>query len=150
LQGLETLSLRSQRHSDDALALARYLEQHKNVAWVSYVGLESHPSHQLALKTLRENAFGGVLSFGVKGGDAALGSKVVDSLKLASNVANVGEAKTLVIHPATTTHSQLNEEEQLACGVSPDLIRVRLSLFMHRLGTGDSDGVTFDAGVGRD
>lgn len=132
LQGLETLSLRAQRHSDNALALARYLEQHEKVAWVSFVGLESHPSHQLALKTLREGAFCGVLSFGVKGGeDAAVGSKVVDSLKLASNLANVGDAKTLVIHPATTTHQQLSEEEQSASGVSPDLIRVRPSLFMH-------------------
>ena len=127
LQGLETLSLRAQRHSDNALALARYLEQHEKVAWVSYVGLESHPSHQLALKTLRRGTFGGVLSFGVKGGDQLVGSKVVDSLKLASNLANVGDAKTLVIHPASTTHQQLSEEEQYASGVSPDLIRVRSS-----------------------
>lgn len=151
LQGLETLSLRAQRHSDNALALARYLEQHEKVAWVSFVGLESHPSHQLALKTLREGTFCGVLSFGVKGGeDAAVGSKVVDSLKLASNLANVGDAKTLVIHPATTTHQQLTEEEQLASGVSPDLIRVRPSLFMPGSEISGSDGVSFDAGVGRD
>lgn len=151
LQGLETLSLRAQRHSDNALALARYLEQHEKVAWVSFVGLESHPSHQLALKTLREGTFCGVLSFGVKGGeDAAVGSKVVDSLKLASNLANVGDAKTLVIHPATTTHQQLAEEEQLASGVSPDLIRVRPSLFMPGSEISGSDGVSFDAGVGRD
>ena len=128
LQGLETLSLRAQRHSDNALALARYLEQHEKVAWVSYVGLESHPSHQLALKTLRPGVFGGVLSFGVKGGDPSVSSKVVDSLRLASNLANVGDAKTLVIHPASTTHQQLTEEEQYASGVSPDLIRVRLSV----------------------
>jgi O-acetylhomoserine/O-acetylserine sulfhydrylase len=151
LQGLETLSLRAQRHSDNALALARYLEQHEKVAWVSFVGLESHPSHQLALKTLREGTFCGVLSFGVKGGEvAAVGSKVVDSLRLASNLANVGDAKTLVIHPASTTHQQLNEEEQLASGVSPDLIRVRLSLFVHSSGISGGDGVTFDAGVGGD
>jgi O-acetylhomoserine/O-acetylserine sulfhydrylase len=131
LQGLETLSLRAQRHSDNALALARYLEQHEKIAWVSYLGLESHPSHQLAVKTLREGTFGGVLSFGVRGGDesdAALGSKVVDSLKLASNLANVGDAKTLVIHPATTTHQQLSEEEQSASGVTPDLIRVSVGI----------------------
>lgn len=129
LQGLETLSLRAQRHSDNALALARYLEQHEKVAWVSFVGLESHPSHQLALKTLREGTFCGVLSFGVKGGeDATVGSKVVDSLRLASNLANVGDAKTLVIHPATTTHEQLSEEEQLASGVTPDLIRVSVGI----------------------
>jgi O-acetylhomoserine/O-acetylserine sulfhydrylase len=125
LQGLETLSLRAQRHCDNALALARYLEQHERVAWVSYTGLESHPSHQLALKMLRPNAFGGVLSFGVKGGeDAAVGAKVVDSLRLASNLANVGDAKTLVIQPATTTHQQLTADEQLATGVTADLIRV--------------------------
>lgn len=151
LQGLETLSLRAQRHSDNALALARYLEQHEKVAWVSFLGLESHPSHQLALKTLREGTFCGVLSFGVKGGkDAAVGSKVVDALRLASNLANVGDAKTLVIHPATTTHQQLTEEEQSASGVSPDLIRVRPSLFMNSSGISGSDGVAFDAGVGRD
>jgi len=131
LQGLETLSLRAQRHCDNALALARHLEQHDKVAWVSYTGLASHPSYDLACKTLRANAFGGVLSFGVKGGggsDAgALGAKVVDSLKLASNLANVGDAKTLVIHPATTTHQQLTVEEQLATGVTPDLIRVSMT-----------------------
>ena len=126
LQGLETLSLRAQRHCDNALALARYLEQHENVAWVSYTGLESHASHQLARKTLRHNAFGGMLSFGVKGGeDTAVGAKVVDSLRLASHLANVGDTKTLVIHPATTTHQQLTADEQLATGVTPDLIRVR-------------------------
>ena len=130
LQGLETLSLRAQRHSDNALALARYLEQHEKVAWVSYVGLESHPSHKLALKLLREGTFGGMLNFGVKGGDAAVASKVVDSLKLASNLANVGDAKTLVIHPATTTHQQLTVDEQIASGVSPDLIRVRPSIYI--------------------
>jgi O-acetylhomoserine/O-acetylserine sulfhydrylase len=127
LQGLETLSLRGQRHSDNALALARWLEQHEKVAWVSYLGLESHTSHALARRLLRENAFGGVLSFGVKGGsDAKVGSQVVDGLKLASNLANVGDAKTLVIHPATTTHQQLTAEEQFASGVTPDLIRVSL------------------------
>ncbi|KAI0259175.1 O-acetylhomoserine ami [Gloeopeniophorella convolvens] len=128
LQGLETLSLRAQRHSDNALALAKFLEQHEKVAWVSYLGLPAHPSHQLALKTLRENAFGGVLSFGIRGGDAAVGSKVVDSLRLASNLANVGDAKTLVIHPATTTHQQLTAEEQFASGVTPDLIRVSVGI----------------------
>lgn len=89
LQGLETLSLRAQRHSDNALALARWLEQHPRVSWVSYLGLPSHGSNELAKKLLRTNAFGGVLSFGVKG-DVKTTSKVVDSLKLASNLANVG------------------------------------------------------------
>ncbi|KAF8621964.1 hypothetical protein AX15_007392 [Amanita polypyramis BW_CC] len=123
LQGLETLSLRAQRHSENALALARYLENHPKVAWIWYLGLESHESHEVAKRLLRPNAFGGILSFGVKG-DAATASKVVNSLKLASNLANVGDAKTLVIHPATTTHSQLSDEDQLSSGVTPDLIRV--------------------------
>ncbi|KAF9486958.1 O-acetylhomoserine ami [Pleurotus eryngii] len=128
LQGLETLSLRGQRHSDNALALAQWLEQHPNVAWVSYLGLPSHPSNAIAQKLLRaKNVYGGVLSFGVKA-DAATASKVVDSLKLASHLANVGDAKTLVIHPATTTHQQLSDEEQLASGVTPDLIRASVSV----------------------
>lgn len=151
LQGLETLSLCAQRHSDNVLALARYLERHDKVTWVSYVGLESHPSHQLALKTLRRGAFGGMLSFGVKSGDPAVGSKVVDSLRLASNLANVGDAETLVIHPASTTHQQLTEEEQRASGVSPDLIRVRpsLSLFV-AVETGGIANTIFDTGISWD
>lgn len=127
LQGLETLSLRGQRHSENALALASHLEKHPNVAWVSYLGLKSHESYALANKLLRGNAYGGVLSFGIKG-DVKLASKVVDSLKLASNLANVGDAKTLVIHPASTTHSQLTPEEQLTSGVTPDLIRVSVGI----------------------
>ncbi|GBE85626.1 Homocysteine synthase [Sparassis crispa] len=127
LQGLETLSLRGQRHSENALLLAEWLEQHPKVAWVSYLGLESHPSHKIAKRLLRPNTYGGVLSFGVKG-DAKVGSTVVDNLKLASNLANVGDAKTLVIHPASTTHQQLTNEEQLASGVTPDLIRVSVGI----------------------
>ncbi|KAF9466800.1 Cys/Met metabolism PLP-dependent enzyme-domain-containing protein [Collybia nuda] len=123
LQGLETLSLRAQRHSENALALAQWLEKHPQVSWVSYLGLESHESHSTAKKLLRPGAFGGVLSFGIKG-DLQLASKLVDNLKLASNLANVGDAKTLVIHPASTTHAQLTEEEQRLSGVTPDLIRV--------------------------
>jgi O-acetylhomoserine (thiol)-lyase len=122
LQGLETLSLRVQRHVDNALALARWLEGHEQVAWVSYPGLESHPHHQRARKYLR-NGFGPVLSFGIKGGLEA-GKKWINAVKLASNLANVGDAKTLVIHPASTTHSQLTEAEQRSAGVSPDGIRV--------------------------
>ncbi len=122
LQGLETLSLRVQRHCDNALALARWLERHPQVAWVLYPGLESHPHHQRARKYLR-NGFGPVLSFGIEGGLAA-GKKFIDGVKLASHLANVGDAKTLVIHPASTTHSQLSEQEQKSAGVSPDLIRV--------------------------
>jgi O-acetylhomoserine (thiol)-lyase len=122
LQGLETLSLRVQRHCDNALALARWLERRPDVSWVSYPGLESHPHHQRARKYLR-NGFGPVLSFGIKGGLEA-GKKWINSVKLASNLANVGDAKTLVIHPASTTHSQLTEAEQRSAGVSPDAIRV--------------------------
>ncbi|KAF8530072.1 O-acetylhomoserine ami [Hysterangium stoloniferum] len=127
LTGLETLSLRVQRHCDNALALAQWLETHPKVAWVQYLGLASHPSHALAKRLLRPNAYGGVLSFGVKG-DPKLGSKIVDRLKLASNLANVGDAKTLVIHPATTTHQQLTVEEQISSGVTPDLIRVSVGI----------------------
>ncbi|KAI0337855.1 O-acetylhomoserine ami [Trametopsis cervina] len=131
LQGLETLSLRGERHSSNALALARWLLQHPKVSWVSYLGLEHHPSHAMANKLLRiEGQYGGVLSFGVKGAlqDVSLGSKVVDALRLATNLANVGDAKTLVIHPATTTHQQLTVQEQADSGVTPDLIRVSVGL----------------------
>ncbi|KAF8063396.1 Cys/Met metabolism PLP-dependent enzyme-domain-containing protein [Lyophyllum atratum] len=127
LQGLETLSLRAQRHSENALAFAQWLQKHPQIAWVSYLGLASHESNALAIKILRPNAFGGVLSFGLKG-DLKDASKLVDSLKLASNLANVGDAKTLVIHPATTTHAQLTEEEQRLSGVTPDLIRVSVGI----------------------
>lgn len=126
LQGLETLSLRVQRHVDNALAIAQYLEAHPRVSWVSYPGLKSHPSHELAKKYLK-HGFGGVLSFGIKG-DAKAGSAFVDSLKLASNLANVGDAKTLVIHPASTTHQQLSDEEQAASGVTKDLIRLSVGI----------------------
>ncbi|KAJ7888313.1 Cys/Met metabolism PLP-dependent enzyme-domain-containing protein [Mycena olivaceomarginata] len=127
LQGLETLSLRAARHCENAAKLAEYLLTSPYVAWVSYLGLPAHPSHQLALATLRPGAFGGVLNFGVKG-DAAQASKVVDLLKLASNLANVGDAKTLVIHPASTTHQQLSEEALKASGVKTDLIRVSVGI----------------------
>ncbi|KAG8961510.1 Homocysteine synthase [Tulasnella sp. 419] len=123
LQGLETLSLRVQRHSENAMALAQWLEKHPGVAWVSYVGLPSHPSHKNAKRLLRPDTYGGMLSFGVKG-DINVASQLVDNLKLASNLANVGDMKTLVIQPAATTHQQLSPEEQLASGVTPDLIRI--------------------------
>lgn len=116
IQGIETLSLRAERHAENTLALARWLEKSEYVSWVSYPGLESHPSHQLALRYLKRG-FGGVLSFGVKGGGAA-GSQVVDGFKLISNLANVGDSKTLAIHPWSTTHEQLNEEERIASGVT--------------------------------
>jgi O-acetylhomoserine/O-acetylserine sulfhydrylase len=114
--GVETLSLRCERHASNALALAKWLEKNENVAWVSYPGLESHQSHQLAKKYL-PRGFGGVLSFGVKGGEKA-GSQVVDNFKLISNLANVGDSKTLAIHPWTTTHEQLSDEEKQNSGVT--------------------------------
>ncbi|KAF8934923.1 Homocysteine synthase [Haplosporangium gracile] len=126
LQGLETLSLRVQRSVDNALALAQYLENHAGVEWVSYPGLASHPSHAHAKKVLH-HGFGAVLSFGIKGG-AEAGSRFVDSVKLASHLANVGDAKTLVISPAATTHQQLTDEEQKSAGVSKDLIRVSVGI----------------------
>ncbi|KAL1602379.1 Homocysteine/cysteine synthase [Paraconiothyrium brasiliense] len=120
--GLETLSLRAERHAYNALKLARWLESNPNVSWVSYPGLESHPSHATAKKYLKRG-FGGVLSFGVKGGGKA-GSQVVDNFKLISNLANVGDSKTLAIHPWTTTHEQLSDEEKESSGVTEDLIRI--------------------------
>lgn len=126
LQGLETLSLRVQRHVDNAFALAQWLQTQSQVAWVSYPGLPDHPYHGLAKKYLR-HGFGGVLTFGVKGG-ASAATKVIDAFKLASHLANVGDAKTLVIHPAGTTHQQLSETEQQASGVTPDLIRVSVGI----------------------
>jgi O-acetylhomoserine/O-acetylserine sulfhydrylase len=126
LQGLETLSLRGQRHVDNALALAKWLKTHRQVAWVNYTGLEDHPNHARARKYLR-NGFGAVLTFGIQGG-AAAGKKFIDAVKLASNLANVGDAKTLVIHPASTTHQQLSEAEQKASGVTPDQIRVSVGI----------------------
>ncbi|KAK9456142.1 Cys/Met metabolism PLP-dependent enzyme-domain-containing protein [Dipodascopsis uninucleata] len=126
LQGLETLSLRVDRHVSNALALARYLEKSKYVSWVSYPGLESHPSHELAKKYLK-NGFGAVLSFGAIGGPK-IGAQIVDNLKLASNLANVGDLKTLVIAPYFTTHQQLSEEEKASAGVTTDLIRVSVGV----------------------
>lgn len=120
IQGLETLSLRAERHVENALKLAQYFEKSQYVSWVLYPGLESHPSHELAKKYLKRG-FGGVLSIGVKGGK---GDNVVDSLQLATNLANVGDSKTLVIAPYFTTHSQLTPEEKAASGVTEDLIRI--------------------------
>ena len=126
LQGLETLSLRVERHGDNALALATWLEKHPAVAWVSYPGLATHPYHSRAKEYLT-HGFGGVLAFGIKGGLDA-GRRFIDSVKLASHLANVGDAKTLVIHPASTTHQQLAEAEQRSSGVTPDLVRVSVGL----------------------
>ena len=126
LQGLETLSLRVQRHVDNTLALAKWLEQHPAVEKVNYPGLESSPSHQLAKKYLK-NGFGAVLSFEVKGGKENAGS-VIDNLQLVSHLANVGDAKTLIIQPAATTHQQLSDTEQLSAGVTPGLLRVAVGI----------------------
>lgn len=126
LQGLETLSLRVQRHADNALALAKWLEAHQDVTWVNYAGLQSSPYHQLANKYLR-NGYGGVLSFKIKGGKQRA-DEFVDNLKLISHLANVGDAKTLIIHPASTTHEQLSAEAQKASGVEPGLLRVSVGI----------------------
>lgn len=126
IQGVETLSLRAERHVQNTLALAKWLEAQQEVEFVWYPGLESSPYYETAKKYLK-NGFGGVLNFGVKGGkEAAL--KVIDKLKLASLLANVGDTKTLVIHPASTTHEQLSDEEQKASGVLPNLIRVSVGI----------------------
>jgi O-acetylhomoserine (thiol)-lyase len=126
LQGLETLSLRVDRHSSNALSLAEWLQKHPKVEWVNYLGFSSHPYHDRAQKYLR-HGFGGVLNFGIKGGLEA-GKAFIDRVKLASHLANVGDAKTLVIHPASTTHQQLAENEQRSAGVTPDLVRVSVGL----------------------
>ncbi|MBZ5857525.1 O-acetylhomoserine aminocarboxypropyltransferase/cysteine synthase family protein [Flavihumibacter profundi] len=126
LQGLETLSLRVQRTVDNALALAEWLEKHPQVEYVNYPGLKSNKYHELAKKYLR-NGFGGVLSFKIKGGKEAA-DKFVNGLKLISHLANVGDAKTLIIHPATTTHEQLTEAEQKSAGVEPGLLRISLGI----------------------
>jgi OAH/OAS sulfhydrylase len=126
LQGLETLSLRVQRQVDNALELAKWLEQHQQVTWVSYPGLTSHPYHEAAKKYLR-NGFGGVLSFGIAGGYEA-GKRFIDHAQLLSHLANVGDAKSLVIHPSSTTHQQLSEAEQTSSGVTPDHVRISLGI----------------------
>jgi O-acetylhomoserine (thiol)-lyase len=126
LQGLETLSLRVQRHVDNSLELAKWLESHPRVTWVSYPGLESHPYHEAAKKYLR-NGFGAVLSFGIAGGYEA-GKRFIDATVLASHLANVGDAKTLVIHPASTTHQQLDDAEQASAGVTDDLVRIAVGI----------------------
>ncbi len=122
LQGFETLHLRMPCHSENALKLAKWLEGHKSVSWVNYPGLLSHPDHKLAKKYMPDGQ-GAILGFGIKGGKEA-GVKFINSVKLASHLANIGDSKTLVIHPASTTHQQLKEPEQLAAGVTPDYIRV--------------------------
>ncbi|MGG4213449.1 homocysteine synthase [Paenibacillus sp. FSL L8-0638] len=135
LQGLETLHLRLERHSQNALKVAQYLEGHKDVEWVSYTGLPSHPSYALAQKYLPKGQ-GAILTFGIKGGSQA-GSKLIANVKLFSHLANVGDSKSLIIHPASTTHQQLNEEEQVAAGVKPELLRLSV-------GTEAIDDILYD------
>jgi O-acetylhomoserine (thiol)-lyase len=126
LQGLETLHLRLPRHAENALAVAKYLKNHPKVSWVSYPGLEDSPYQAKAKKYLPKGA-GAILGFGIKGG-AEAGKKFINSLQLISHLANVGDAKTLAIQPATTTHQQLSEKEQLATGVTPDYIRLSVGI----------------------
>lgn len=127
LQGLETLSLRVERHCNNAIKLANWLSENPNVEWVWYPGLQSHPYHENARKYLNHGLFGSMLAFGIKGGTEA-GKKFINNVKLASLLANVGDAKTLVIHPASTTHQQLTEEEQKSSGVLPEMIRVSVGI----------------------
>lgn len=126
LLGLETLPLRQQRHSENALAVARWLQKHPLVSWVTYPGLENDPSHANARKYLKRG-YGGLVGFGIQGGKTA-GKKFIDAVKLLSHVANIGDAKSLVIHPASTTHQQLTAEEQAATGVTEDYIRLSIGL----------------------
>jgi O-acetylhomoserine (thiol)-lyase len=135
LQGLETLHLRMPRHSENALKLAQWLEKQKQVTWVNYPGLKSHPDYALAMKYLPDGQ-GAILGFGIKGGTEA-GRKFINSVKLASHLANIGDSKTLVIHPASTTHQQLSKQEQLAAGVTEDYIRVSV-------GTEHIDDIIYD------
>lgn len=126
LQGLETLHLRIQRHSENASKVAKYLSVHPKVSWVNYPGLPDHPSHELASRYLK-GGYGALLGFGVKGG-AEAGKRFIDQLRLFSHLANIGDSKSLVIHPATTTHQQLTPTEQEATGVTPDYIRLSIGI----------------------
>jgi O-acetylhomoserine (thiol)-lyase len=124
--GLETLPLRMKKHCDNALAVAKFLQDHPKVSWVSYPGLESHRSHELAKKYLK-SGYGAIIGFGIKGGTRE-SKKFIESLELFSHLANIGDAKSLVIHPASTTHEQLSEEERRACGVTEDFIRLSIGI----------------------
>jgi len=126
LQGVETLPLRMERHSENALKVANFLKNHQNVDWVSYPGLEGDPSYSLAQKYLPKGA-GAMVIFGIKGGETA-GRNFIEKLKLFSHLANVGDAKSLAIHPSTTTHSQLTDEQQAAGGITPELVRLSVGL----------------------
>ena len=140
LQGLETLHLRMKAHSENTIAVAKFLQSHSKVSWVNYTGLENHPSYKLGKKYL-PNGCGAIMGFGVKGAtdkqQSDNGRKVIDSVKLFSHLANVGDSKSLIIHPSTTTHQQLSVEEQKASGVTPDFIRLSI-------GTEDSADIIND------
>ena len=127
LQGVETLPLRMERHSTNAMAVARFLSTHPNVTWVNYPGLPDHPQHDLAKKYHHRGLYGAILGFGIKGGMEA-GKKFIDSVKLFSHLANIGDAKSLVIHPASTTHQQLTPEERKETGVTDDFVRLSVGL----------------------
>jgi O-acetylhomoserine (thiol)-lyase len=127
LQGLETLPLRMERHSQNAMAVAEFLQNHPRVNWVNYPGLQDHPTHDLARKYHREGLYGAILGFGIDGG-LEEGKRFIDRLQLHSLLANVGDAKSLVIHPASTTHSQLSVAEQMSTGVTPDYVRLSVGL----------------------
>ena len=127
LQGLETLPLRMERHSTNALAVARHLEDHPKVTWVLYPGLECHTTHGIACRYHHRGLFGAIVGFGVAGGREA-GRRFVESTRLFSHLANIGDAKSLAIHPATTTHSQLTADEQLECGVTDDFVRLSVGI----------------------
>ena len=127
LQGLETLPLRMERHSQNAAAVARYLTEHPKVTWVNYPGMPTHPAYQTASKYHRGGCFGAILGFGITGGSEA-GRRFIDNLALFSHLANVGDAKSLAIHPATTTHSQLTEAEQATTGVTDDYVRLSVGI----------------------
>ena len=127
LQGIETLPLRMERHSVNALAVARFLERHAKVGWVSYPGLESHPTHEIAARYHAGGLYGAIIGFGIEGGREA-GRRFVESTELLSHLANIGDAKSLCIHPATTTHSQLTPDEQLETGVTDDFVRLSIGL----------------------
>ena len=127
LQGLETLPLRMERHSANALAVAQFLEAHPKVTWVLYPGLECHATHGTACRYHHRGLFGAIVGFGIAGGREA-GRRFVESTRLFSHLANIGDAKSLAIHPATTTHSQLTAEEQRATGVTDDFVRLSVGL----------------------